>query len=177
MLVAPLPFICIGKGDFSMVDEKLVAQLLEALERAGLDHDIDVVDVEVAGSSKAPIVRVRIDHAAEDAPVISLDEVAAESGWIGEVLDLIDPFPNAYTLEVSSPGMDRPLRRARDFERFAGEQVQLVTKAREGRRKYTGELCGLVDGKVCVVCDDGTFSFEVDEISRCTIKPDFKNLK
>ena len=57
-----------------MASERLVSQIVEALERVGADHGIDVVDVEVVGATKAPTVRVRIDHADEDQPTISLDE-------------------------------------------------------------------------------------------------------
>lgn len=156
-----------------MADNPLVAQLIEALERVGADHDIDIVDVEIAGSSKSPIVRVRIDHADPETPTISLDEVAQETSWISEVIDIVDPFPGAFTLEVSSPGLSRPLRKGQDFVRFAGETVQLSTKAKEGRRKYTGELLGFEDGQVRLSCDEGEFSFALDEIAKCTIKPNF----
>ena len=90
-----------------MASERLVSQIVEALERVGADHGIDVVDVEVVGATKAPTVRVRIDHADEDQPTISLDEVAAQSEWIGEVLDLIDPFPapiRSRFRRLASPG-------------------------------------------------------------------------
>ena len=104
-----------------MANERLVARLVDALERVAADHGADIVDVEVVGASKAPCVRVRVDHADEPAGPITLDEVAAHTGWVNEVVEQIDPFPGAYTVEVSSPGLDRPLRRPRDFERFAGD--------------------------------------------------------
>jgi ribosome maturation factor RimP len=147
--------------------------ILEALEAAAPAHGIDVVDVEVVGSSKAPVVRVRIDHADETLPTITLDEVTAQSGWVNEVIDEKDPFAGSYTLEISSPGLSRPLRKAHDFERFAGEDVSLNTFDREGRRHYTGRLKGLVDGKVVVECDGEEFSFALDQIKSCKIKPKF----
>ena len=70
-------------------------QVLEALEARAAEHGVDIVAVEVVGATKNPCVRVYIDHADEDAPTISLDEVAAETGWIGEVLDELDPLPSA----------------------------------------------------------------------------------
>lgn len=147
--------------------------ILEALEAAAPAHGIDVVDVEVVGSSKAPVVRVRIDHADETLPTITLDEVTAQSDWVNEVIDEKDPFAGSYTLEISSPGLSRPLRKAHDFERFAGEDVSLNTFDREGRRHYTGRLKGLVDGKVVVECDGEEFSFALDQIKSCKIKPKF----
>lgn len=159
----------------SQSQEALAAKLIALLEEKAPEHGVDIVDVEVAGSSKAPVVRVRIDHADEDAPTITLDEVTAETGWISELMDEADPFPGAFTLEVSSPGLSRPLRRAHDFERFAGQSVALSTKATEGRRRYTGELLGLTDdGRVALRCDEGEFAFDLDDIRSCTIKPDFE---
>ena len=68
--------------------------------KRALGHDIDIVDVEVVGSAKAPVVRVRIDHADEDGKTISLDEVAAETGWISDALDEIDVFRGLYVGSV-----------------------------------------------------------------------------
>ena len=147
--------------------------ILAALEERAADHGVDIVDVEVVGATKNPCVRVYIDHADEDAPTISLDEVAAETGWIGEVLDELDPIPASYNLEVSSPGLARPLRRARDIERFAGNEVQLTTTAVEGRRKYTGKLEGMEGENVVLVCDGERVEVPLDEVKKCNVKPDF----
>jgi len=156
-----------------MAGSDIERQLIEALERVAPEHAIDIVDVEVTGAKSAPVVRVRIDHADEELPTITLDEVSEQSDWINAVLDEVDPIPGSYTLEVSSPGMARPLRRARDFERFAGQTVLLTTYGHEGRRRYTGTLDGMVDGKVSVTCDDGTFVFDLVDVKSCTIKPTF----
>lgn len=156
-----------------MAQTELELQIVEALEAKAPAHDIDIVDVEVVGAKRAPIVRVRIDHADEELPTISLDEVSAQSDWVNEVLDELDPIPDSYVLEISSPGLARPLRKARDFERFAGETIQLTTKAREGRRKYTGELLGLEDGAVRVACDGETFSIAFEEVKSAKIKPNY----
>ena len=153
--------------------EQAANRVLEALEVAAADHQADIVSVEVAGTSKAPVVRVRIDHADESLPPISLDEVSAHTAWISEVVEFLDPFPGAYTLEVSSPGLDRPLRRPHDFERFAGETVQILLGPGEGRRKYTGVLNGMTDGQVQVTCDNETYSIPFDDITSCKIKPTF----
>ncbi|MGN0055103.1 MAG: ribosome maturation factor RimP [Atopobiaceae bacterium] len=149
-----------------------VAQaLLATLEEQAAQHDIDIVDVEVVGAKSSPVVRVRIDHADESAPGISLDEVTAQTQWISEALDAADPFPGAYTLEVSSPGLARPLRRPHDFERFAGQDVSLSVRSEEGRHHVTGRLDGYRDGKVVVTSQDGTHEYPLDQINSCNIKP------
>ncbi len=148
--------------------------IIDALEPVAAEHGIDVVDVEVVGATKAPCVRVRLDHADEDAPTITLDELALQNEWVESVLDELDPMSGSYTLEVSSPGMDRPLRRAHDFERFAGNNVQLTTFATSGRKRFSGRLEGIEGSTVSLTLDDGEpVSFELDEIRRCTIRPDF----
>ena len=89
------------------------------------------------------------------------------------MLDELDPLPGAYTLEVSSPGMDRPLRRPHDFERFAGQQIQLTTTATEGRKRFSGTLEGIADGVVRLTCDEGEFEIPFEEIKAAKIKPDY----
>ena len=147
--------------------------IIDALEPRAAQRGIDVVDVEVVGASKAPCVRVRIDHADEEAPTISLDEVTQETEWISETLDELDPIPSSFTLEVSSPGMSRPLRKARDFERFAGQTVSASLVPGEGRRRFTGTLLGIEGGIVALECDGERVELSLDDIRKCTIKPDF----
>jgi ribosome maturation factor RimP len=145
--------------------------LLEALERVAQDHDIDVVDVEVTGSAEKPTVRVRVDLPEGSDDPISLDEVAAQNAWVSDTIDLVDPFPGSYVLEVSSPGLARPLRRPHDFERYSGEVVSLTTTATEGRKHYSGTLKGFSDGSVALEVDGQPVLIPLDEVKRCKIKP------
>lgn len=86
---------------------------------------------------------------------MGFDELASAQEWINALMDEIDPFPGAYTLEVSSPGIDRPLRTKQHFQRFAGEKVALVLSAPvNSRAKYTGQLVG-VEGENIVLDVDG----------------------
>ena len=77
--------------------------LLAALEPRAASEGVEVVTVEIVGSRKAPTIRVYLDTAKG----ISFDEITAAQVWVNETMDEIDPFPGAYTLEVSSPGIDR----------------------------------------------------------------------
>lgn len=161
-----------------MVKSPLEARIIEALEASAAERGIDVVDVEVVGATKAPCVRVRIDH--PDEAGITLDEVSAESGWVSEVVEGIDPFAGSYTLEVSSPGMARPLRRPADFARHVGEAVELTTTATEGRRRYKGAIAGAEALAVTLALDGGEqVEIPFDEVKKCTLKPvyDFKGVK
>ena len=89
-----------------MVKTKLEQEIIDAIGARAASHGIDVVDVDVTGATKAPLVRVRIDWA--DGRPITLDEVSANTGWVSDAIDELDPIASAYTLEVSSPGMARP---------------------------------------------------------------------
>lgn len=159
-----------------MAQSPLELRIVTALEERSADHAIDVVDVEVAGATKAPVVRVRIDHADESLDGISLDEIASQNGWISEAIDEIDPFPGPWNLEVSSPGLDRPLRRPHDFEHFAGSVVSVSTKAPGGRRKFTGELLGLRDGKVVLALEGGELALDLSDVASAKIKPNYDEL-
>lgn len=154
-----------------MTHEYITQTLLTTLEQAAVAHQIDIIDVEIVGASKAPVVRVRIDHDDPNKPTIGLDEVTQQTSWISEVIDELDPFVGSYTLEVSSPGLSRPLRRLKDFERFAQQHVALSTTAHEGRRRYTGQLLGVEDGRIVLEVDGERFTFALEEINRCTLKP------
>lgn len=156
-----------------MPRQGLEQTIIDALEPRAAERGVAIVDVEVTGATKAPCVRVRIDHADEGAPTITLDEVTAETEWISDALDELDPIDSSFTLEVSSPGMARPLRTRRDFERFAGERVSLALAPGEGRRRFTGELVGIDGDAVTLDCDGERVAVAYDDIRKCTIKPDY----
>ncbi len=146
--------------------------VLEALEAHAAEHGLDIVDVEVAGPTSHPTLRVRIDLA--QGGLIDMDAVCKYTGWVSDVVDELDPFAGAYELEVSSPGVDRPLRKAADFERFAGETVVFDARTPiDGRKSWTGTLKGFAAGNVLVEVDGKECALPFDNMKRCHIKPDF----
>ena len=161
-----------------MVKTDLEQRIIDALEQEAPAHGIDVCDVEVVGATKAPCVRVRLDRA--DGEAISLEDVTAQNAWVNACIEELDPVKGAYMLEVSSPGMARPLRRPRDFQRFLGEDVELTTAATDGRRKYRGTLVAADDATATLdLKDDTSVQLSYDEIKKCNLKPtyDFKSGK
>ncbi|MDD5806221.1 MAG: ribosome maturation factor RimP [Eggerthellales bacterium] len=125
--------------------------ILSALERRAQQEGIEVLTVEIVGSSRNPIIRVYLDT--EDG--ISFDEVTAAQPWVDEIMEQIDPFPGAYTLEVSTPGIDRPLRTLDHFRRVIGQQATVLTREPvEGRSKFKGTLES--------VSEDGLIGMSVD---------------
>ncbi|WP_417143016.1 ribosome maturation factor RimP [Raoultibacter massiliensis] len=141
--------------------------LLEALEKQAAEHGIEIVTVEVVGAKKSPTIRVYIDTPEG----VSFDELSNAQAWINDIMDELDPFPGAYTLEVSSPGIDRPLRTLEHFERFAGETaVVTAVEPQNGRSKWTGTLAG-VRGQVIVIDVDGAQEeIEIGNIKRARLK-------
>ena len=142
-------------------------KLLEALEPRAEQENIEIVTLEIVGARKAPTIRVYIDtdHG------VSFDELSRAQAWMGEMMDEIDPFPGAYTLEVSSPGIDRPLRTLEHFERFAGEKAQVKTTSPiNGRSTFSGILEGVKGQDILIDCDGSQFVIPLVSIKRANVK-------
>lgn len=156
-----------------MAQGQQAQSFLEELEKHAESHQVDIIDVEVAGAAQAPLIRVRIDNRYEnneDYHAITLDEVAEHTGWISEIVEALDPFTSAYHLEVSSPGVDRPLRKAGDFKRFLGHKCEITTTATEGRKKWTGVLESVEQDVVGVQVDGENITLPLCEIKKATLK-------
>ena len=115
---------------------------LEAIIRAAAsEHGFELVLLELGGTQRDPVVRVFLDHPEG----VTIERIAQANSWIGELLDARPEFERGRTLEVSSPGLDRPLVRPDDFVRFAGQDVKVnVATPIAGRRRFTGTLRGMV---------------------------------
>jgi len=104
--------------------------------------------------SRGGTLQIMIEHA--DGRPMDVEDCAALSRALSAVLDVEDPISSAYTLEVSSPGIDRPLTRAKDYARWTGHMARLETaEPVEGRRRFKGTLLGLEDGIVKLRLEDG----------------------
>lgn len=142
-------------------------QLLDVLAPRAEAGGIEIVTVEVAGSRKAPTIRVYIDTPEG----VSFDALSSSQVWINEIMDELDPFPGAYTLEVSSPGIDRPLRTLEHFARFAGSQV--VVKTREpvgGRSSFAGTIESAGEDAVVMDCDGELFTIPLASMKRAHLR-------
>ncbi len=147
----PPLFYSLSTGFGRVVVGKVVPEVHRELESRVADLGFELVDVEWAGSSRRPIVRLRVDRpdAVPGESGITVDECAVVSRGLEEWLDGHSAMPERYVLEVSSPGVDRPLRRDRDFARFAGERVAVKgPEVLAGRAtRLEGELLGLGAGE------------------------------
>lgn len=128
------------KRDVVATVDRLARPLVEGL-------GLELVDVEWLKEGGHWYLRLYIDKPAG----ISHDDCEAVSRVVGEELDKADPIPEHYLFEVSSPGIERPLKKDADFARFAGQPVEITTFAPiDGQRRHAGILVGLRDGQVRV---------------------------
>jgi ribosome maturation factor RimP len=147
------------------VSDRLFEQLAPLAER----HGLELVATEVCGPHGSPIVRVYLDTQGG----IDLDTITHANRWISEAIDADPPVGGPYILEVSSPGVERPLRRREDFARFQGERAAVKTLwPLEGRRRFTGLIAAVDDENVVLDLDDGMVGIPLDAIAKANLKPD-----
>jgi ribosome maturation factor RimP len=124
----------------------------------------EIVRLKLIGGSRRPTLQVMADRL--DGAAMVVDDCARVSRAIDPVLDEIDAIAGEYALEVSSPGIDRPLVRAKDFARWAGHEVRIeLEKPVEGRKRFTGKLEGIDGDRVTVALVDAKVSFALAEIA------------
>ncbi|MEP6919604.1 MAG: ribosome maturation factor RimP [bacterium] len=135
------------------------------------DHGLELVHAEVAGPENKPIVRVFVDKP----DGVTHSDCAAVSLHLGTILDVEDFIHHAYTLEVSSPGLDRGLYKKADFARFSGSLAKIKTKRLVGsQRNFRGTLKG-VEGDEVLFEDrtSGQVRIPLDSIAKANIEIDF----
>ena len=138
----------------------VVDRIRSVASRVAAFYGLDIFDVQFRREAAGMVLRVQIDRpgpaaTAEDS--VSVDDCARISRDLSAVLDVEDVVPGAYTLEVSSPGLDRPLVRLDDYRRFSGRLAKVVLRsAIEGQTFFRGRLAGVEsDGEASVVLIDG----------------------
>jgi ribosome maturation factor RimP len=153
----------------------MIPQKLEQLiEPALADMGFELVRIRyTGGTGKSARGQLQIMAEPVDLREMTVEDCAAISRHISAVLDVEDVIKDAYQLEVSSPGMDRPLTRPKDFERFAGELVKITLKQMlEGQKRYRGRLVGMDEkGIIHIETSTGRVSAAFDEIDTAKIDP------
>jgi ribosome maturation factor RimP len=148
------------------------ARVREVAERAARERGLELVHVEVAGGARSPVVRVFIDKPGG----VTHEDCSEVSRHVGTVLDVEDFIPGAYTLEVSSPGLERGLYNRGDYERFAGRLARLKTRgAVGGQRNFRGRIVA-VEGEE-VLFDDkttGRVRVPLSEVAKANLEIDIE---
>jgi ribosome maturation factor RimP len=142
-------------------------------EQAAIDHGLELVHTEVAGPENNPIVRVFIDKPGG----VTHDDCSEVSTQIGTVLDVEDFIHAAYTLEVSSPGIERGLYKLAEYERFTGSPAKIKTRLAIGnQRNFRGTIIGVANDKV--VFDDrasGRVEIPFESIAKANLEVDVES--
>jgi len=134
-------------------------------------HAVDIVDIELAGSSRKPLIRVFIDKESG----VTLEDCAVFSRALSALLDVEDPIPSAYVLEVSSPGLDRPLRKMKDFERSVGKLVRIITREMiEKQNIFRGRITRVEGDTITLFYNDKEIDIPFDQVSKARLEIELK---
>lgn len=148
------------------------AALYALIEPVVAAMGFDLWGIDYLSQGKHTRLVIYIDHAAG----VSVDHCADISRQISGVLDVEDPIAGEYRLEVSSPGMDRPLFTLDQFARYAGHEVALKLRAPyEGRRKFQGLLAGIEADEVLLQLDGEEYCFPIESIDQARVVPRFED--
>lgn len=145
--------------------DSLIALLEPELEKLGYG----LVELEYRGRGAGGLLRLYIEGPGR----IGLDDCERASRRVSAVLDVEDPIPGSYRLEVSSPGADRPLRTAEHFRRFAGREASVrLARPCNGRKRLSGRLLDMEGEMVRMEVDGAEWAFPLGEIERARLKPE-----
>jgi len=151
--------------------DDLKKKISELAGSVAMQYAFELVDVELTGSSRKLLIRIFIDK--ENG--VTLDDCGKFSRALSALLDVEDPVPMAYVLEVSSPGLDRPLKALKDFQRSIGKLVRVITKARiEENNVFTGRLTSVEGENITLSFNDKEIEIPLDQISKARLEIELK---
>jgi ribosome maturation factor RimP len=171
-----VPIFCFRSLRADMETEAIAARVAPALAELGLE----CLGVEWNAGHGGGLLRVYIDslqHDGDAANAVSVDDCEAASREISALLDVEDPIPGHYVLEVSSPGIERPLFNAAQFARFAGEEAKVTLKLpREGRRRMRGRIAAVEGQRIGMDVDGVRIDVAEGDIESAHLVPDWDAL-
>ena len=148
--------------EVTAIRSEIIDQIWREIEPELATQGYELVEVEYGGRT----VRLFIDKVGG----VTLDDCTAVSQLVGAVMDARDFIQENYMLEVSSPGIERPVRKTADFERFVGEKIKLATHmAIAGRKRFHGVLRGIADGLISIECDDGLHQVHIENVKKANL--------
>jgi ribosome maturation factor RimP len=147
------------------------ARIQELLEPGARALGFEILAVELSGAGRSHTLRVYLDAPGG----VTLDDCTAVSRQLSAILDVEDPLGGRYTLEVSSPGLDRPLTKPEHFRRFVGHRARIeLIRARDGRRRFSGVLSGADDAGIRLRADDAELEVAYADIEKARLVPELK---
>ena len=149
---------------FEATNDSLFDLLSDSIDVYGYE----LIHLELVGRESSRVLRLFIDAPGG----ITLDDCAFVSQQVGRLLDVEDPIPSRYTLEVSSPGIERPLARREHYENAVGERIQLSTMIKcGGRKNFLGQLVKVVDDSIVLEADGTSYTIDLTNVRQAKLKP------
>ncbi|TBV79647.1 MAG: ribosome maturation factor RimP [Desulfobulbaceae bacterium] len=158
-------------------ESALASRLIELLEPVVMDYGLELVELQFRREMSGWVLRLTVDSLddgdnGDDAGVsgVGINDCAQISREVASILEVEDLIKQAYHLEVSSPGLDRPLKRERDFVRCRGKLAKIVSQEIiDGQNVFIGRLGELVNGEITLACDSGLTRIPLAVISRANL--------
>ena len=154
------------------MDSSVVQRVWEITEPLIASAGMELVDIEYRREIRGTVLRLYLDREGG----VTLDDLAPMSRRLGDLLDAHDAVPGSYTLEVSSPGINRRLRRPEHFRRYIGKRVRVrTTLPMEGRRSFIGPLLAVEAGGVVIGLNGSAQFIRFDDIAQANYEHDFES--
>lgn len=158
--------------------ETVVDKVRAIAERVAAGYGLEIFDVQFRREAPGMVLRIQLDRpgaAAKEEDSVSVGDCASVSRDLSALFDVEEVVPTAYTLEVSSPGLDRPLRRVDDYRRFTGRLAKIVMREKvDGQGFFRGRLAGVDGADVLIDADDGrSHRVPLDAITRANLEVEF----
>jgi ribosome maturation factor RimP len=151
-------------------EQNIISNIKELLEPILIDKNIGLFDIEVKGLGGRGVLRVFIDK--EEG--VTIDDCTKVSRELGTLLDVHDVIPGSYNLEVSSPGLTRPLKKPGDYIRFKGKTVKIKTiEDIENKKVFIGKLLGFIDETVSIETEGVEYLIPYNNIEKANLELDF----
>jgi len=151
-----------------------IESLRELIEPTILSEGMELIDIEYFRESRGWVLRIYIDKEGG----VNLNHCSRISEQIGDIIEVKDLIPHRYTLEVSSPGLNRPLKKEKDFTTYVGKTIKVKTfKPIEQKRNFQGKLLGYKEGKVMMSTDNLEIHIPFSLISKANIQYQFPDPK
>jgi ribosome maturation factor RimP len=149
--------------------ESLLQEVRQIVEPILESQALELVDLEYQRESQGWVLRIYLDREGG----VSLDDCAGISHEVGAVLEVKDLIPSSYTLEVSSPGLTRPLKRPEDFNKFRNQMVKIkLYEPLDGRKNFKGTLLGLEGDRVRVEVEQQVYELPLQRIAKANLEID-----
>jgi len=151
------------------MEEEIKEKIKEIIEIPILRKNMELVDLEWRRERHGWVLRIFIDKPGG----VTVEDCAKISGIVGEILDKEDIIHHSYVLEVSSPGIERPLVKKEDYERFRGEKAKITLKTPiSGRRNFTGIIIGIKNDLVQIEVEGKVWEFSLENIKKAKLQPE-----